>query len=121
MRFEIIGDKNDLRKMYTGQIIEYFVSPVAGIRMHWVTEITHVSENEYFVDEQKIGPYSLWHHKHFLKEVDGGIEMTDIVHYKAPLGILGDLVNSLFIRNQLKKIFDYRYKKIDEIFNNPES
>lgn len=121
MHFEIIGEKNDLKKMYTGQIIEYYVSPVAGYRMHWVTEITHVSENEYFVDEQKKGPYRLWHHKHFLKEVDGGVEMTDLVHYKAPLGILGDLVNSLFIKYQLKKIFDYRYNKIEEIFNSPES
>jgi len=120
MRFKIISNDNDLKKMHAGQIIEYFVSPVAGIRMHWVTEITHLSENEYFVDEQKIGPYTLWHHKHFLKEVDGGVEMTDIVHYKAPFGVLGDLLNSLFIRNRLKKIFDYRFKKIAEIFTIPD-
>jgi ligand-binding SRPBCC domain-containing protein len=120
LSFKIISDNNNLKKMHAGQIIEYLVSPVAGIRMHWVTEITHFCENEYFVDEQKIGPYTLWRHKHFLKEVDGGVEMTDIVHYKAPFGILGDLLNSLFIRNRLKKIFDYRFKKIAEIFTIPD-
>jgi ligand-binding SRPBCC domain-containing protein len=120
MRFKIISDNYNLEKMHAGQIIEYFVSPVAGIRMHWVTEITHVSENEYFVDEQKTGPYTLWYHKHFLKEIDDGVEMTDIVRYKAPFGILGDLLNSLFLRKRLKKIFDYRFKKIEKIFNIPD-
>lgn len=117
MRFEIIGDKSDTEKMFAGQIIEYYVTPVAGIRMHWVTEITNLSDNEYFVDEQRIGPYKLWHHKHFLREVTGGVEMTDIVHYKAPFGFLGNLANSLFIKKQLKTIFDYRFRKIEEIFN----
>jgi ligand-binding SRPBCC domain-containing protein len=117
MRFDIIGDKDDTLKMYEGQIIEYFVSPFSGIRMHWVTEITHVKDKEYFVDEQRFGPYSFWHHKHFLKEVSGGVEMTDIVHYKAPLGFLGRIANALFIKNKLKTIFDYRYNKLEEIFN----
>jgi ligand-binding SRPBCC domain-containing protein len=117
MQFEVISDENDLGKMYAGQIIEYYVSPVANIRMHWVTEITHVIENKYFVDEQRMGPYRFWHHQHFLKMVAGGVEMTDIVHYKAPLGFLGDLANELFIRKRLKSIFDYRYGKIDEMFN----
>jgi ligand-binding SRPBCC domain-containing protein len=117
MRFDIIGDKDDTLKMYEGQIIEYFVSPFSGIRMHWVTEITHVKDKEYFVDEQRFGPYSFWHHKHFLKETDGGVEMTDIVHYKAPFGKVGKIANSLFIEKKLKIIFDYRYEKIDEIFN----
>jgi ligand-binding SRPBCC domain-containing protein len=117
MQFEIVGDANELGKMYAGQIIEYFVSPVAGIRMHWVTEITHVTKNEYFTDEQRMGPYRFWHHQHFLKEVEGGVEMTDIVHYKAPLGFLGDIVNALFVRKRLQGIFDYRFGKIEEIFN----
>jgi ligand-binding SRPBCC domain-containing protein len=116
MGFDIIGNKSDLGKMYPGQIIEYYVSPFAGIKMHWVTEITHVKDKEYFVDEQRSGPYSMWHHQHFLREVEGGVEMTDIVHYKAPLGFLGKIANALFIRKQLKKIFDYRYRKIEEIF-----
>ena len=117
MEFEIIGDEPDLAKMYAGQIIEYFISPMAGIRMHWVTEITHVTVNEYFVDEQRMGPYKFWHHEHFLKEIEDGVEMTDIVHYKVSFGFLGDLAITLFIRKRLKNIFDYRYGKIEEIFN----
>jgi len=117
MGFEIIGEKNEGERMYEGQIIEYFVSPFAGIRMHWVTEITHVKDKEYFVDEQRFGPYSFWHHKHFLKVVDGGVEMTDIVHYKAPFGFLGRIANSIFIKKKLKTIFDYRYNKLEELFN----
>lgn len=117
MKFEIIGEKNENEKMYEGQIIEYYVSPFAGIRVHWVTEITHLKDKEYFVDEQLSGPYSFWHHKHFLKAVDGGVEMTDIVHYKAPLAIFGKIANSLIIKKKLNSIFDYRYKKIEELFN----
>jgi len=117
MGFEIIGEKKEGEKMYEGQIIEYFVSPFAGIRMHWVTEITHLKDKEYFVDEQRFGPYSFWHHKHFLKAVDGGVEMTDIVHYKAPFGFLGRIANSIFIKKKLKTIFDYRYNKLEELFN----
>jgi ligand-binding SRPBCC domain-containing protein len=83
--------------------------------MNWVTEITHVSKNNYFIDEQRFGPYKFWHHKHFLREVDGGVEMTDIVHYKAPLGFIGKAVNHIFIRKKLASIFDYRFKKIEEI------
>ena len=116
MGFDIIGDKNETEKMYEGQIIEYFVSPVAGIKMHWVTEITHIRDKEYFVDEQRFGPYSFWHHKHFLKEIEGGVEMTDIVHYKAPFGFLGRIANALLIKKKLKTIFDYRYNKLEEIF-----
>ena len=117
MQFEIIDDEDELQKMYPGQIIEYYVSPVAGIRMHWVTEITHVVPYEYFVDEQRFGPYRFWHHKHFLKVVENGIEMTDIVHYKAPLGFLGEIANDLFIRKKLKAIFDYRREKLEVMFN----
>jgi ligand-binding SRPBCC domain-containing protein len=120
MGFNIIGDTGKTEKIYAGQIIEYYVKPVAGIRIHWVTEITHLKDKEYFVDEQRSGPYKLWHHKHFLKEIEGGVEMTDIVHYKAPLGLLGRLANIVFIKNKLKTIFDYRFNKINEIFNQPD-
>lgn len=116
MNFEVIN--NDFEeKMYAGQIIEYYVTPFKGYRTHWVTEITHVSENEYFADEQRLGPYRLWHHEHFFKIVENGIEMTDLVHYKAPLGFLGEIVNSLFIAKKLKSIFDYRHLKFEEMFN----
>ncbi|NVO03876.1 MAG: SRPBCC family protein [Bacteroidetes bacterium] len=116
MGFEVINEKDDLDEMYAGQIIEYYVKPIFGIKMHWVTEITHVKVNEYFVDEQRFGPYAFWHHKHFLKEVEGGIEMTDIIHYKAPFWIFGKIANALFIKKQLKAIFDYRFNKINDLF-----
>lgn len=102
--------------MYAGQLIEYKVSPVLGIPLYWMTEITHVDDKKYFVDEQRFGPYRLWHHQHHFKEVEGGVEMTDIVHYKLPLWILGDIANSLFVKKQLQKIFNYRFKKVQELF-----
>lgn len=117
MGFHILTDLN-ASKMYPGQIIEYYITPVAGIKMHWVTEITHVKDKEYFVDEQRYGPYAFWHHKHFLKEVPGGVEMTDILHYKIPFGFLGKIVNTLFVRKKVKEIFDFRFKKLEELFNN---
>lgn len=116
MGFKILTDLNN-SKMYPGQIIEYYVTPIAGLKMHWVTEITHVKNLEFFVDEQRFGPYAFWHHKHFLKQVDGGVEMIDIVHYKAPFGIIGRIANALFIGKKIKEIFDFRYKKLEEIFN----
>jgi ligand-binding SRPBCC domain-containing protein len=117
MEFEVVNDDYELEKMYSGQIIEYQVTLMKGFRTRWVTEITNVSENEYFTDEQRLGPYRFWHHEHFLRKVEGGVEMTDIVHYKAPFGFIGNLTNSLFIRKKLKTIFDYRYMKLEEIFN----
>ncbi|MBL0342217.1 MAG: SRPBCC family protein [Bacteroidetes bacterium] len=103
-------------KMYNGQIITYIVKPLAGIPLTWVTEITHVQEPHYFVDEQRFGPYALWHHKHFFKEIKGGVEMTDHVHYALPLGILGRFANTILVENQLKQIFDFRFQKMKEIF-----
>ena len=102
--------------MYAGQVIEYKVSPVLGIPLYWMTEITHVDDKKYFVDEQRYGPYSMWHHQHHFKVVEGGVEMTDIVHYKLPMWFLGDIANALFVKKQLKGIFDYRSKKVEELF-----
>lgn len=116
MGFDIISDLTD-EPMFPGQVIEYYVKPIAGIKMHWVTEITHVEQLHYFVDEQRFGPYAFWHHKHFLKEVAGGVEMIDIVHYKLPFGIFGKLANILFVKKQLKSIFDFRFKKMEQLFN----
>lgn len=113
--FHIIS-KHHGDKMYAGQIIEYTVKPLLGIPLYWMTEITHVQEGRYFVDEQRFGPYSLWHHQHHFKAIEGGVEMTDIVHYKIPLWILGDLAHRLFVRQQLKQIFDFRFKKVEELF-----
>jgi ligand-binding SRPBCC domain-containing protein len=103
-------------KMYAGQIIEYKVKPLLGISIYWMTEITHVEDKKYFVDEQRFGPYSLWHHQHHFKAIESGVEMTDIVHYKNPLWFLGEVANILFIKKQLKEIFDYRFSKVEELF-----
>jgi len=120
MKFTVINNDKAIEKMYPGQIIEYHVSPVLGIKLNWVTEITHISDKNYFVDEQRFGPYSFWHHKHFIKEVEGGIEMSDIVYYKLPFGFLGRIINIFFVKKQLKEIFDYRHQKIEELFNSKD-
>ena len=106
--FNIISQHQG-EKMYPGQIIEYKISPILNIPIYWMTEITHVVEKKYFVDEQRFGPYSIWHHQHHFKAIEGGVEMTDIVHYKLPFWILGDLANSLFVKKRLTGIFNYRY------------
>ena len=115
MGFNIIS-RHHGEKMYAGQLIEYTLKPLLGIKMYWMTEITHVENKLLFVDEQRFGPYSLWHHQHHFKEVPGGVEMTDIVHYKIPFWFLGDIAHSLFVKKMLNNIFDYRYKKVAELF-----
>jgi ligand-binding SRPBCC domain-containing protein len=102
--------------MYSGQIVEYKVKPFLGIPLYWMTEITHVSHMKYFIDEQRFGPYSLWHHQHHFKETKSGVEMTDIVHYKLPLWFLGDIANTLLVKKQLQGIFDYRFKVVERMF-----
>ncbi|RPG58439.1 MAG: hypothetical protein CBD51_004955 [Flavobacteriales bacterium TMED191] len=104
-------------KMYAGMIITYKVSPILSIPTTWVTEITHVSEKKFFIDEQRVGPYTMWHHQHFFKEHKNGVLMNDIITYKAPFGPLGVIANSLFIRKKLESIFNYRYKTLNQIFN----
>lgn len=113
--FKILSKQHGT-KMYPGQIIEYKVKPVLGIPIYWMTEITHVKDKEFFVDEQRFGPYQLWHHQHHFKIVEGGVEMTDIVHYRNPLGFLGNIANALFVKAQLKKIFEYRIKVVEDLF-----
>ena len=103
-------------KMYPGMIISYKVSPVLGIKMTWVTEITQVKEKEYFVDEQRVGPYSIWHHEHKIEPIEGGVLMTDIVSYQPPFGFLGSIANSILIKKQLKEIFDYRVEAVEKMF-----
>ena len=109
----VIKSKHHGERMYAGQIIEYTVKPMLGIPVYWMTEITQVKEGKFFIDEQRFGPYSLWHHQHHFKPVSEGIEMTEIVHYKIPFGFLGDIANSIFIKNKLSQIFDYRKKAVD--------
>ena len=114
MNFNIICGAD--KSIYAGQIIQYKVSPVFGINLKWVTEITHVKENEYFVDEQRFGPYSLWHHKHFFKKINGGILMEDIVDYKIPYGLIGQFAHVIFVKKKLEKIFNYRHTKLEKLF-----
>lgn len=114
MGFNILSGAD--RPMYAGQIIEYIVTPVLGIKTKWVTEITHVIDKHYFVDEQRFGPYALWHHKHFIKEINGGVEMEDIIHYKVPFGIIGQLVQPILVKPKLEEIFNYRTEKLDALF-----
>ena len=106
----------DKKKAYPGQIIQYTVKPLLGIKINWVTEITQVQDKEFFVDEQRFGPYSFWHHKHFIKEIENGVLMEDVIHYKIPLGPIGVLLNFLFINYKLKSIFKYRKQELIKTF-----
>jgi ligand-binding SRPBCC domain-containing protein len=115
MGFDVISNSNS-KKMYAGMIITYVVRPVLNIPTNWVTEITHVKEGEFFVDEQRMGPYTLWHHQHKIEPIEGGVLMTDIVTYIPPFGFIGAIANKLFIRNKLKEIFSFRTKAVEDIF-----
>ena len=114
MNFTIIS--KDEKPMYAGQVIQYSVTPIAGIKATWISEITHLEEGKYFVDLQLYGPYAFWHHKHFIHEIDGGVEMEDIIDYKVPFGIFGRIFHPLLVKPKLEKIFSYRQKKLVEIF-----
>ena len=114
MNFTIIS--NDNKPMYAGQVIQYSVTPIARIKAKWISEITHLVDGKYFVDLQLYGPYAFWHHKHFIHEIDGGVEMEDIIDYKIPLGILGQIVHPFLVKPKLEEIFRYRQKKLIEIF-----
>lgn len=116
MGFEILTE-NLAEEMYAGQIITYKVSPLLGIKLNWCTEITHVKEGEYFVDEQRFGPYAMWHHEHHIKETPEGMLMTDIIHYKLPFGFLGDIARGLFVKKKLQGIFDYRFEYLEKKYN----
>jgi len=116
MGFKVISEYHT-DKMYPGQLIEYTVKPFLGIPIYWMTEITHVEDKKYFVDEQRFGPYSLWHHQHHFKETKEGVKMTDIVHYKIPFWFVGDVANVVFVRRRLEAIFDYRHQVVGQTFN----
>jgi ligand-binding SRPBCC domain-containing protein len=116
MNLNITSDFTVDTKIYPGMLISYKVSPVWGIKMNWVTEITHVKDMEYFVDEQRTGPYALWHHQHHFKEIKGGVHMTDILTYAIPYGIIGRLANNILVNKEIKSIFNYREKQINNLF-----
>ena len=115
MGFDITS-KNMPEKMYQGMIISYKVSPLLGIKTDWVTEITHLKEKEYFVDEQRLGPYKMWHHQHKLEPVKDGVIMHDIITYIPPMGFIGAIANSLVIKNKLEEIFEYRRVAVEKRF-----
>ena len=116
MSFVVTSDQTTDTKVYAGMIITYKISPLLGIKMDWMTEITHVAEKDYFVDEQRFGPYALWHHQHHFKEVEGGVLMNDILHYAIPYGVIGRLSNRVFVGNKVKQIFEFREKAIEGLF-----
>lgn len=116
MKFNVTSDYADDTKMYEGMLITYKVSPLLGIPMDWMTEITHVRDKEYFVDEQRFGPYALWHHEHHFKEIENGVLMNDRLTYALPFGAIGRLTEKVLVGKQVKKIFDYREKAVNDLF-----
>ena len=104
------------RPMYAGQLLEYSVSPLPGFKTKWISEITQYVEDDYFVDIQLYGPYALWHHKHFINEIENGVELEDLIHYKVPLGWLGQLVHPVLVKPKLEAIFDYRKQQLEQLF-----
>ena len=116
MGFEITSNVDS--KAYAGQIITYKVGILLGIKSNWVTEITQVKDKEFFIDEQRFGPYKMWHHEHLFKELPNGKTlMKDKISYKIPFGLLGDIAQVMFIKKQLKGIFEYRFETLEKLFN----
>ena len=117
MLFKITSN-NQNDKIYPGMIISYKVAPLFNIPITWVTEITHVKENKYFVDEQRIGPYKIWHHEHIFKPLDDKkILVTDIITYVPPFGFIGKILNKILIKKKVEDIFDYRERILEDMFN----
>lgn len=114
MAFDILSKVPE--QMYSGLFIHYKVSPLLGINVNWTTEITHVNKPHYFVDEQRVGPYKIWHHEHHFKEIKGGVEILDRVNYSLPLGLLGKIVHPFIVEKKLNQIFEHRIKVVEEIF-----
>ena len=112
--FKITSDADE--PIYPGMIITYRVKPMMALSMEWVTEITQVKAPDFFIDEQRFGPYKFWHHQHRFKAVDDGVEVEDIVHYGLPLGPLGQLAHGLFVKRQLQTIFAHRTRILEDLF-----
>jgi ligand-binding SRPBCC domain-containing protein len=116
MAFTVTSNTTEATRMYPGMIITYNVSPLLGIKLDWMTEITQVQHEQYFIDEQRFGPYKFWHHQHHFQEIPGGVLMNDILTYGMPFGILGQMANGIFVANKLQKIFNYRKEKVEALF-----
>ena len=115
LKFDILTDTSGL-SMYPGMIINYKIQPFPLVKFRWTTEITHCVNKSFFVDEQRFGPYSFWHHQHHFEDHGDHVLMKDIVHYGLPFGPLGNIAQALFIKKKLEHIFNYRAEKIKEIF-----
>ncbi|MBC6109536.1 hypothetical protein ACFOG5_22250 [Pedobacter fastidiosus] len=116
MTFEVTSPNMKGAKMYPGMIITYKVSPLLGIKLNWVTEITHARDKEYFIDEQRFGPFAFWHHNHHFEAIDGGVLMHDTLHYGIGFGPIGSIANSIMVSKKINEIFNFRYKKVEELF-----
>ncbi len=114
--FMRITNSDDVGSLYEGMTISYRLYPFFDFPVRWTTEIIRVERPCVFEDEQKSGPYDVWRHKHLFREIPGGVEMTDSILYRLPFGALGEFFNDVLIRRRLEYIFDYRRKKIEEIF-----
>jgi ligand-binding SRPBCC domain-containing protein len=116
MSFDITSEVD--KKVYKGQIITYKVSPLPFIKTNWVTEITNVENHSFFIDEQRFGPYQMWHHEHWFEELENGKTLIkDKISYKIPFGFLGHIAQVLFVKKQLQSIFEFRFKSLEKIFN----
>ncbi|MDD2732753.1 MAG: SRPBCC family protein [Desulfuromonadaceae bacterium] len=104
------------KEIYAGQIITYTVRPLLRVLVNWTTEITHVDAPRFFVDEQRFGPYRFWHHQHRFREVAGGVEIYDLVHYLLQHDQLAGLINRIFVAPRLKRIFDFRSAALMKLF-----
>ena len=119
MQFQVLSDLPD--RIYAGMISIYRLRPMLGIPVGWVTEITHVDEPNLFVDEQRFGPYKFWHHEHSFRQVDGGVEIDDLIYYGLPMGSIGSLINLLVVRRQLKWVFEFRQRALEARFGRADS
>ncbi len=115
LNFKFISGAED-GQIYPGKIIEYRVHPLFGIPLQWVTEVTQVKDREYFIDEQRFGPYKLWHHQHSFSQTEDGVLVEDLVHYGLSFGILGQIAREVIVKRQLASIFKYRHQKMNEVF-----
>jgi len=116
VKFVVTSPYTPQTKMYAGMLITYKVTPLFGIKLNWMTEITHVNDKVYFIDEQRFGPYALWHHQHHFKEVPGGVLMTDILNYAIGYGAIGLFANTVLVKRKIEEIFKFRTKAIEEMF-----
>lgn len=103
-------------QIYEGMLIDYYVSPLWGVKMKWQTEIIKVNFQKSFIDFQKKGPYKLWHHHHEFIPNEKGVLMKDTIDYELPLGFLGEIAHTLFVKKKLEHIFNYRYKVLEKMF-----